>query len=88
MAQRRANATVTYAILGLLIGALSGYLTRPESTEIKIGPLQIEVTGKGIERGGGSLTSSQLQHVLLIGLIGGLIGVGFGYMVDRGKFKA
>jgi hypothetical protein len=83
----RANATVTYAIIGLLIGALAGYLTRPSSAEIKIGPVQIEVTGKGIDRGGGDLTSSQMQHVLLVGLIGGLIGVGFGFMVDRGKFK-
>jgi hypothetical protein len=83
----RANATVTYAVIGLLIGALAGYLTRPSSAEIKIGPVQIEVTGKGIDRGGGDLTSSQMQHVLLVGLIGGLIGVGFGFMVDRGKFK-
>jgi hypothetical protein len=83
----RANATVTYAVIGLLIGALGGYLTRPESAEIKIGPVQIEVTGKGIDRGGGDLTSSQMQHVLLVGLIGGLIGAGFGFMVDRGKFK-
>ena len=83
----RANATVTYAVIGLLIGALAGYLTRPESAEIKIGPVQIEVTGKGIDRGGGDLTSSQLQHVMIIGLIGVLIGVGFGFMVDRGKFK-
>jgi hypothetical protein len=83
----RANATVTYAIIGLLIGALAGYLTRPESAEIKIGPLQIEVTGKGVDRGGGDLTSSQMQHVMLVGLIGGLIGVGLGFMVDRGKFK-
>lgn len=86
MLARRANATVTYAVIGLLIGALSGYLTRPESAEIKIGPVQIEVTGKGIDDGG-SLTSSQLQHVLLVGLIGGLIGAGFGFLVDRGKFK-
>jgi hypothetical protein len=83
----RANATVTYAIIGLLIGVLAGYLTKPESAEIKIGPVQIEVTGKGIDRGGGDLTSSQLQHVMLVGLIGGLIGVGFGFMVDRGKFR-
>ena len=87
MAARRANATVTYAVIGLLIGALGGYLTRPESAEIKIGPVQIEVTGKGIDRSGGNLTSSQVQHVLLVGVIGGLIGFGFGYLVDRGKFK-
>jgi hypothetical protein len=83
----RANATITYAIVGLLIGVLAGYLTKPESAAIKIGPVQIEVTGKGIDRDGGDLTSSQLQHVLLVGLIGGLIGGGFGFMVDRGKFK-
>jgi hypothetical protein len=85
----RANAVVAYAVIGLLIGALGGYLTRPESTEIRIGPVQIEVTGKGIARdSGGSLTSTQVQHVLLIALIGGLIGAGLGYAVDRGKFRA
>jgi hypothetical protein len=83
----RANATITYAIIGLLIGALAGYLTRPESAEIKIGPVQIELTGKGIDRGGGDLTSSQTQHIMLIGLIGGLIGGGIGFMADRGRFK-
>jgi hypothetical protein len=79
---------VAYAAVGLVIGGIAGYLTRPESTEIKIGPVQIEVTGKGVARGGGDLTSSQTQHVLLIALIGGLLGVGFGYAVDRGKFRA
>jgi hypothetical protein len=79
---------VAYAAVGLVIGAIGGYVTRPDSTEIKIGPVQIEVTGKGVARGGGDLTSSQVQHVLLIALLGGLIGVGFGYAVDRGKFRA
>jgi hypothetical protein len=88
MAGRRPNAMVAYAAIGLLIGVLAGYLTRPESAEIKIGPVQIEITGKGVARGGGDLTSSQVQHVLLIALIGGLLGVGFGYAVDRGKFRA
>jgi hypothetical protein len=87
MLQGKANAMVAYAVVGLLIGALAGYLTRPESAEIRIGPVQIEITGKGIDRGGGDLTSSQVQHVLLIALIGGLIGVGLGYAVDRGKLK-
>ena len=87
MFQRKANAMIAYAVIGLLIGALAGYLTRPESAEIKIGPVQIEITGKGTARGGGDLTSSQVQHVLLIALIGGLIGVGLGYAVDRGRFR-
>jgi uncharacterized membrane protein YeaQ/YmgE (transglycosylase-associated protein family) len=85
---RQRNAMLAFLIVGLLIGALAGYLTRPESAEIRIGPVQIEVTGKGIARDdGGPLTSSQVQHIALIALIGGIIGLGFGYAIDRGKLK-
>jgi hypothetical protein len=49
--------------------------------------LQIEVTGKGIARNDGELTSSQVQHIALIALIGGAIGLAFGFAVDRGKLK-
>lgn len=79
---------IAFVAVGLLIGAWSGYATRPESTEITIGPVQIEVTGKGIARDGGSLTSSQFQHIALITLIGGVIGAVFGYAVEHGKFRA
>ena len=85
--QRRSNAMVAFLVIGLLIGAFAGYMTRPESAEIRIGPLQIEVTGKGIASRNGELTSSQVQHIAIITLIGGLIGLGFGYAVDRGKLK-
>jgi hypothetical protein len=78
---------VAFLVIGLLLGALAGYLTRPESAEIRIGPVQIEVTGKGIARSGDSLTSSQVQHIALLALIGGAIGLGFGYAIDRGKLK-
>jgi hypothetical protein len=78
---------VVFLLIGLLVGALAGYMTRPESAEIRIGPLQIEVTGKGIASRNDGLTSSQVQHIALITLIGGLIGLGLGYAVDRGKLK-
>ncbi|MCC6949495.1 MAG: hypothetical protein IT539_17190 [Bradyrhizobiaceae bacterium] len=85
---RQRNAMLAFLVVGLLIGALAGYLTRPESAEIRIGPVQIEVTGKGIARdSGGELTSSQVQHIALITLIGGIIGLGFGYAAERGKLK-
>ncbi|MEX0589506.1 MAG: hypothetical protein WD207_00310 [Xanthobacteraceae bacterium] len=85
--RRQSNAMLAFLVIGLLIGALAGYMTRPESAEIRIGPVQIEVTGKGVARNGGDLTSSQVQHIALIALIGGVIGLGFGYAVERGKLK-
>jgi hypothetical protein len=85
--QGRSNAMVVFLLIGLLVGALAGYMTRPESAEIRIGPLQIEVTGKGIASRNDSLTSSQVQHIALITLIGGVIGLGLGYAVDRGRLR-
>jgi hypothetical protein len=78
---------VSFLLIGLIVGAIAGYLTRPESAEIRIGPLQVEITGKGIARDGGSLTSSQVQHIALLALIGGAIGLGLGYAAERGRLK-
>jgi len=78
----RSNLLV-FTVVGLLVGALAGYLTRPESAEIRIGPLNIEVTGDRAARGGGPMTSSQMQHVALIALIGGAIGLGLAFAAGR-----
>jgi hypothetical protein len=79
----RSNPLVVYAVAGLLVGALSGYLTRPESAEIRIGPLSIEVKGNQVAHDNGPLTSSQVQHIAIIALIGGAIGLGVGYAAGR-----
>jgi hypothetical protein len=76
---------VAFLVVGLLIGALSGYLTRPESTEIKLGPLSIEVKGNQIAHDNGPLTSSQVQHIAIITLIGGVIGLGVGFAAGRSR---
>ena len=76
---------VAFLVVGLLIGALSGYLTRPESAEIKLGPLSIEVKGNQVAHDNGPLTSSQVQHIAIITLIGGVIGLGRGL---RGRQEA
>ena len=76
---------VVFTVVGLLVGALAGYLTRPQSAEIKLGPLNIEVTGDRAARGGGPMTSSQMQHVALITLIGGAIGLGLAFAAGRAK---
>jgi len=76
---------VVFLVLGLLVGALAGYLTRPESAEIKIGPLKLEVSGNQTAHGSGPLTSSQTQHIAIITVIGGAIGFGLGFALGRGK---
>ena len=74
---------VVFTVVGLLVGALAGYLTRPESAEIRLGPLNIQVTGDRAARGGGPMTSDQMQHVAIITLIGGAIGLGLAFAAGR-----
>ena len=76
---------IAFAVVGLLVGALAGYLTRPESAEIKFGPLNIEVRGNEVAHGNGPLTSSQMQHIAIIMAIGGVIGLVLGFATGRGK---
>jgi hypothetical protein len=72
-------------LIGALVGGLIGYLSRPESAEIKLGPLNIQITGPGAAGGGGELTTPQLQHIGLIALIGAALGFGVGFVVERRK---
>jgi hypothetical protein len=86
-ATRKQNTLTAFLVVGLLIGALAGYLTRPETAEIKLGPLSVEVRGNQAARGSGPVTSGQVEHIAIITLIGGIIGLGFGFAVKSGKFK-
>ena len=76
---------IAFSVVGLLVGALAGYMTRPESAEIKFGPLNIEVRGNEVAHGNGPLTSSQVQHIAIIMAIGGVIGLVLGFATGRGK---
>jgi uncharacterized membrane protein YeaQ/YmgE (transglycosylase-associated protein family) len=73
---------LAFTVVGLLVGALAGYLTRPETAEIKLGPLSIEVKGDRPAQGG-PITSGQMQHIALLTLIGGVIGAGLGFVARR-----
>ena len=45
--QGRSNL-IAFLLIGLVIGGLAGYMTRPEETaEIKLGPLSVEVRNNG-----------------------------------------
>ena len=81
---RTVNRKAALLVIGLIAGLLIGYVTRPESAEIRIGGFSVEITGKGIERhrNGGELTNSQVQHIALFTIIGGLIGLGLGFVTD------
>jgi uncharacterized membrane protein (Fun14 family) len=77
------NALIVFVLVGLLAGALVGYATIPvERSAIRLGPIDIEAQGRK-PAVGDELTNSQTQHVLTIALIGGLIGFGCGFAVQR-----
>jgi hypothetical protein len=37
--RQQSNPLVVFLLIGLIVGGLAGYLTRPETAEIRIGPL-------------------------------------------------
>ncbi len=76
---------IVFLLIGLAVGAVSGYMTRPESAEIKLGPLSIEVKGNQVARDNEPLTSSQVRHIAIITLIGGVIGMGVGFAIGRNR---
>jgi hypothetical protein len=86
-ARNQSNTLVAFLVAGLLIGALAGYLTRPETAEIKLGPVSVEVRGNQVARGGGPVTSGQVEHIAIITLIGGVIGLGLGFAIKSGRIK-
>ncbi len=81
------NPKVFLLVLGVILGGVVGYATRPETAEIRIGKLNIEISGKGIGRNDGSLTSDQWKHIAIFSLIGGILGLGLGFAMERGKIK-
>ena len=81
------NPKVFLLVLGVIIGGVIGYATRPETAEIRIGKLNIEITGKGMGPRDGTLTSEQSKHIAIFALIGGLLGLGLGFAVERGNIK-
>ncbi len=80
---RQTNPLVVFALLGLIAGTLVGYATAPvERAGVRLGPIAIETQGKKPEIGD-ELSDRQSQHVITIALIGGILGLGFGYLVQR-----
>ncbi|GEM_PF-390706 len=81
------NPKVILLVLGVIIGGVVGYATRPEIAEIRIGKLNIEISGKGIGRQDDRITSEQWKHIAIFALIGGALGLGLGFAMERGRMK-
>jgi hypothetical protein len=79
------NAKVILLLIGLVVGGVAGYVTRPATAEIKIGPLNIEVENDRKVAGEGPITSSQWQHIAIFTLIGGIVGLAAGFAVGRSR---
>ncbi|MEW6437200.1 MAG: hypothetical protein AB1508_08515 [Pseudomonadota bacterium] len=79
------NARVLFLIVGLVLGALVGWVTRPEATEVRLGPLQIEVQSDhaaGVHDTG-SLTNGQIRHIAIYTVAGGVLGALAGLLATR-----
>ncbi len=85
--KKQANPLVVFLAIGIFVGAVAGYLTRPESAEIRREPLNLEITGNQVVNGGGPLTGSQLRYIAMVTAIGGVLGLALGYGVKSGKFR-
>ena len=70
---------VALLLLGLLVGAAAGYLTRPESAEIRLGGTTIEFEHNQISSGSSVITDGTNRHILLYTLAGGIIGLLAGF---------
>ncbi len=79
------NTKAILLVLGLLAGGLTGYVTRPESAEINLPGLNIQITGEGRAESGGKLTSDQWQHIGIFAAIGGIVGLALGFVVGGGR---
>ena len=78
------NSKVAFLLLGLLVGGVVGYLTRPEAAEIRIGGARIEFQDNQVSAGpSNGITEGQGQHIILYTVVGGIIGLLAGFAADR-----
>ena len=74
------NVKVALLLLGLLVGGVVGYVTRPVLAEIRVGNTAIELQNDQVSTGPASgLTTDTSQRILLFALAGGVIGLLVGF---------
>jgi hypothetical protein len=75
------NTKIILLLIGLVVGGLVGFMTRPQSSEIKVGPIELNVQTNQTAAPGDPVTSGQWQHIAIFAAIGALVGIGAGYAV-------
>ena len=75
------NLKVICLLLGIVAGGLVGYVTKPPQWARVIPILNIAVELEPKEKG--DLTERQFNYVALCALIGGIVGLGVGFVGDR-----
>jgi hypothetical protein len=80
------NNKVLLLLVGLVVGGVVGYLTRPGNVEFEVGGLNITVQdNQPLANDGGGLDSDQLQHIAIFLAAGAVIGLALGFAVDTGR---
>jgi hypothetical protein len=78
------NMKVLWLVIGLVVGGLIGYLTRPQAAELSIAGVSIEIqSNRSAGASGGSRTSGQTEHIAIFAVIGAVVGLGIGFLADR-----
>ena len=79
------NTRLALLILGVLVGGVIGYVTRPQAAEIRLGgaSLEIEDTSRTATDASGGLTTGQLRRVFLFAVAGGAVGLLAGVVAGR-----
>ena len=75
------NIKVLLLLIGLALGAVVGWFTKPPIATLQLGPVNVQIEGNSSAEG--SLTSEQWYYIGMITALGGLFGLGLGVAVDR-----
>ena len=78
------NTRLALLILGVLVGGVIGYVTRPQAAEIRLGGASLEIENTGATASDTSgLTTGQLRRVFVFAVAGGAAGLLAGVLADR-----
>ncbi len=78
------NTKALLLVVGLLVGAVVGWFTKPPAATLQLGPVNIEIaSNQSIGGRNNGPTDAQWYYIGMITAVGGLLGLGLGVLVDR-----